>query len=357
MTSVLVVEDSAVIREFLVHLLSEAKIRVMGTAANGAEALAFMKHRQPDVITMDIHMPVMDGIEATRRIMETHPVPIVIVSGNWDPKEVETTFRALEAGALTLVQRPWSPDHPDGRGTAEELVRVVKLMSEVRVVRRWPQKSARAPAPGGRSAVPAMSALTPSGKGVEVVAIGASTGGPPVLQTILSALPRDFPAPLLIVQHMAPGFLGGMLGWLGDTSGPKLCIATQGEPALPGRAYFAPDDCHMGLDADGRILLDRAAREHGARPSVSYLFRSVARARANRAIAVLLTGMGRDGAVEMKLLKDKGAITIAQDRQSAAVFGMPSAAIEMDGAVQVLPAGQIPTVLAQIATKSGKKGE
>jgi two-component system chemotaxis response regulator CheB len=356
MISVLVVEDSPVIREFLVHVLSKAGIHVMGTATNGVEALALVKRRRPDVITMDIHMPIMDGIEATRRIMETHPVPIVIVSGNWDPKEVETTFRALEAGALTLVQRPRSLEHPDGRGTAEELIRVVKLMSEVPVVRRWSRKSGRTPAPGARSAVPAMSPRLCSGEGLAAVAIGASTGGPPVLQTILSALPGDFPAPLLIVQHIAPGFLEGMLGWLGDKSALKLCIATQGESALPGRAYFAPDDCHMGLGADGRILLDRAAREHGARPSVSYLFRSVALACANRALAVLLTGMGRDGAVEMKLLKDKGALTIAQDRESAAVFGMPSAAIEMGGAVQVLSAEQIPTALAQIAMKRAKEG-
>jgi two-component system chemotaxis response regulator CheB len=350
MISVLVVEDSIVNQEYLVHLLSVPGIQVIGRASNGAEAVAFVKRRRPDVITMDIHMPVMDGIEATRVIMETHPVPIVIVSGNWDPKEVETTFRALEAGALTLVQRPLGiDDHPDSKKASEELIRTVKLMSEVRVVRRWPRGKTPAPASLARQAL--------SQGRIEVVAIGASTGGPIALHTILSALPAEFPIPLLIVQHMAPGFLGGMLGWLGETSGLKLRIAADGMPALAGEAYFAPDNFHMGLGPDGRLFLNRDGREHGARPSVSYLFRSVAKACGRHAAAVLLTGMGRDGALEIKQLRDKGALTIAQNRESSAVFGMPSAAIKMNGAGHVLSTDQIPAALMKIAMTSSKRGE
>ncbi len=350
---VLVVEDSPAIRDFLVHVLSGPGVRVIGTASNGSEAVEFVKRSKPDVITMDLYMPVMDGLEATRRIMEITPVPIVIVSGIWDPKEVETTFRALEAGALAIVQRPRGIDHPDHDTTVKELVQTVRLMSEIKVVRRWYREKVKATdfrliADGVRTDVHEQ---------IDVVAIGASTGGPPVLQTILKAIPEEFPAPLLIVQHMAPGFLPGMLGWLRESSRLRLNIASDGEEALPGHAYFAPDGFHMGIKNIGTITLTSGERERGARPSVSYLFRSVAQAYGGNAAAVLLTGMGNDGAQEMKLLKEKGAVTIAQSKESSAVYGMPAAAVALNAAAFVLSPEQIPVALAKMIEQSGTGGK
>lgn len=349
MVTVLIVEDSPVVREFLVHVLTKAGIRVIGVVSDGEEAVRFVQRTRPDVITMDIHMPVLNGIDATRRIMETNPVPIVIVSGNWDPREVEMTFRAMEAGALAIVSRPQGIGHPDHEATVEELVRKVRLMSEVKVVRRWPrQKLQRADAVNTPRSIPESVA-----ENVKVVAIGASTGGPPVLQTILEQIAPNFPAPVLIVQHMAAGFLPGMVEWLNHTSGIPLKIAARGETALAGHAYVAPDGCHMGVDQSGKILLAQETPENGARPSVSYLFRSAAASFGRNAVGILLTGMGRDGAAELKVLKEKGAVTIAQNKESSVIYGMPAVAVELDAALYVLSPDQIAATLAAMANREG----
>ncbi len=186
---VLVVEDSRVVREFLVHILgSDPSIQVVGTVNDGEDALEAVRRTQPDVVTMDIHMPKLNGLEATRRIMETHPTPIVVVSGSADPRELATTFQAMEAGALAVLRRPAGLGHPDHEATAGELVRTVKLMSEVKVVRRWPRREAAIPRPQAAG-------LARPPRTVKVVAMGASTGGPPVLHAILAQLPAEFRDP------------------------------------------------------------------------------------------------------------------------------------------------------------------
>lgn len=351
MIKVLVVDDSPVAREFISHLLGkDPGIRVIGTAGNGMEAIAFVNRQKPDVITMDINMPVMDGLEATRRLMETQPLPIVIVSGNWDAGEVATTFEAMDAGALAIVQRPKGVGHQDHKETALEMVRTVKLMSEVRVVRRW-RKDKR----GGRRRTEEaeLAALTGNAK---VVAIGASTGGPSVIRTILQGLPQDFPASILIVQHMAAGFLQGMIDWLGSSSGIPLHIAVQGEQILPGQAYFAPESFNMEVGRNGKIQLSAEGTEHGVRPSVAHLFRSVAHACGGNAVGVLLTGMGRDGAEELKLMREEGAVTIVQDKESCVVYGMPGAAVEIGAADYILPPEKIVAALNSL-TREGMKEE
>jgi len=171
---------------------------------------------------------------------------------------------------------------------------------------------------------------------VDVVAIGASTGGPPVLKDILSGLERDFPAPILIVQHMAPGFIEGMVEWLDKECGLAIRIASDGQQIRKGVVYFAPDGCHMGMTMAGRIALGDGPVENGVRPSVSYLFRFLADAYGPGAVGVLLTGMGKDGAVELTRMKEKGAITIAQDKESCVVYGMPAEAVKLNGASHVL---------------------
>lgn len=344
---VLLVEDSRAVAEFLTHVFNaDPGIRVVGIAVNGEEGLEAAQRTKPDVITMDIYMPKMDGFEATRRIMEACPTPIVIVSGSTSVGEVATNFRAIEAGALAVVARPPGPDHPSHEAQTKELLTTVKLMSEVKVVRRWPRSGiVQAPpvAPQGETQ------KAPSA--IQVVAIGASTGGPLALQTLLSGLPREFAVPVLIVQHMAPGFLEGFVEWLARSSGFPTRVAAASERLLPGHAYVAPDDFHMGVSTDRRILLSKAVQENGTRPSVSFLFRSVQAVFGAHAAGVLLTGMGKDGAEELKQLKDAGAMTIAQDEESSVVHGMPGQAIQIGAAMRVLPPEAIANALTTMVTK------
>jgi two-component system chemotaxis response regulator CheB len=342
MISVLVVEDSPTVRAFLVHIFSrDPELRVVGTATNGAEALEAVQRLKPDVITMDMTMPRMNGFEATRQIMETMPTPIVIVSGSQDPKEVATTFQAMEAGALAVLPRPQGPGHPEFEATAAALVQTVKLMAEVKVVRRWP-RTAQAKK-GGAVRTKADTGVAPAG--IQVVAIGASTGGPLALQTVLSGLSPAFPVPVLIVQHMAPGFIQGFVDWLAQTSGFPVHVAVDGEALAAGQAYVAPDGYHMKVSTTRRILLTKENPDHGLRPSVSRLFHAVADVFGAQAAGVLLTGMGTDGAEGLKRLKDLGAATIAQDEGSAVVHGMPGAAIQEGAALYVLPPERIAVTL------------
>jgi two-component system, chemotaxis family, protein-glutamate methylesterase/glutaminase len=348
---VLVVEDSPTVREFLIHILHrDPQIRVVGTASDGQEAVELVQRLRPDVITMDINMPRMNGFEATRRIMETQPTPIVIVSGHWDPGEVETTFRALEAGAQAVLPRPGGSGEAAFEVSVKELVQMVKLMSEVKVIRRWPRaRSAVAPAiipPGPVQRAPG---------DIRVVAIGASTGGPPVLQTILSRLPREFPVPVLLVQHMAPGFVQGFSDWLAQSTPLCMQVARHGEALLPGHVYVAPDGCHMGVASNGCVVLSQEQHENGARPAVSTLFRAVARVFGKHAVGVLLTGMGKDGAEELKTLRDLGAVTIAQDKESSVVHGMPGEAIKCAAATYVLPPEGIADMLRRVVHYSRRR--
>jgi two-component system chemotaxis response regulator CheB len=330
-----------VAREFLTYILtSDPAIQVVGVAKNGAEALEVAAQLRPDVITMDIHMPIMDGFEATRRIMETVPTPIVIVSGSSGASEVASTFRAMEAGALAVVRRPPGMNHEAFEAGSKELLQTVKLMSEIKVVRRTARERAFAPLPVAQA--PRADAR------IQVIAIGSSTGGPPVLQKVLSGLPRNLPVPVLIVQHIASGFVQGFAEWLSGAAHFPVHIASHSEVPLSGHGYVPPDDLHMGVASGPRIVLSNHPPENGLRPSVAYLFRSVAQVLGPSAVGVLLTGMGRDGADELKAMKDKGAITIAQDEESSVVHGMPGEAIKLGAATHVLPPEGIAAMLAAL---------
>jgi two-component system chemotaxis response regulator CheB len=342
---VLVVDDSVVARDLMVYVLnSDPHIQVVGVAQDGEEAVELATRLRPDVITMDIHMPRMDGYDATRRIMERCPTRIVMVTASALPFEVAETFHALEAGALTVVGRPLGPGHQEFERAARELIRTVKLMSEVSVVRRWAKKKEPPAAP------PAPATELPVSTGpVRLVAIGASTGGPLVLLSILSQLGKNFGAPIVIVQHISAGFTEGFAEWLTQAAGFSVRVARQGERLQDGHAYLAPDDMQMEVSAAGVIKLTSSPPENGLRPSVSYLFRSVASHYGGKAVGVLLTGMGRDGAKELKEMKLAGAVTIAQDKESAVVFGMPGEAVKLDAARYVMAPDAIAATLQRLA--------
>jgi two-component system chemotaxis response regulator CheB len=342
--NVLIVEDSPAVQSLLKHVIdSDPQLRVIGTANDGEAALEFLAHDRPDVVLMDVHMPKMDGFEATRKIMETQPLPIIICSATMHREEVATTFRALEAGAVAFVDKPVGLGHAGFNEMVKELTESIKLMSEVKVVKRWARLRPAAPVPA---------ALKPTAA-IKLIAIGASTGGPPVIQTILAGLPKNLPVPVLIVQHIAVGFLDGMVDWLARTTGWPVHLARNGEHSIPGHAYLAPDDFHLGIGLSGRILLSKEPLENGLRPAVSYLFRSVAKACGANAVGILLSGMGADGAAELALLKSQGAVTIAQNRQSCVVASMPGQAITLDGATLELAPEHIADTLMGLVGGGG----
>jgi len=350
MIRVLVVEDSPVVRDLLVYILgSDPEIEVVATAGDGHEAIELALKLRPDVITMDVHMPRLDGIEAVRRIMATNPIPTVIISASIDPGAVGDTFRALEAGAVAICEKPQGITHPLYHTQARKIVQTVKMVSEIRMVRRWKPS-------GGAVCRPRQgdSEWLPGASKLELVAMGASTGGPPVLRGILSGLTKGFPAPILIVQHIAPGFLPGLVGWLTSSSGVPVEIACDAKIAQPGHAYVAPDGVHMEVQRSCRIRLARHDPVNGMCPSVSVLFQSAAEAFDRTAAGVLLTGMGRDGADELLLMKNKGALTIAQDKESSVIHGMPGEAIKLGAARHVLPPEKIVEILN---SRAGRKQE
>ena len=346
MIKVLIVDDSPVATALLKHILnSDPQIEVIGTASNGEEAIVFTETEKPDLITMDIIMPRMDGFQATRKIMEATPVPILVVSASVKREEVNKTWRAVEAGAVGVLEKPSYADMGIPNGNAEKLIQTVKVMSQVKTVRRWKKTSENDPITSSQKILKQDRAK----KNLKIVAIGASTGGPQALKQILSQLPKSFKLPVLLVQHIAPGFTEGFANWMNTASALPVHVAFDGEQPLPGHVYVAPDLHHMKIGRNGKIALSADEEDNGIKPSVASLFRSVAEVYGSGAIGVLLTGMGRDGATELNLMKIKGAVTIAQDKESSMVFGMPGEAMKIGAAKYSLPPDKIAEMLEILA--------
>ncbi|GFO61506.1 chemotaxis response regulator protein-glutamate methylesterase [Geomonas silvestris] len=345
MIRVLVVEDSKTVQKALVAALeADPELRVVGTADSGEEAVEAAGTLRPDLITMDINLPGMDGFQATRAIMSNCPTPIVVVTGKLDPRDSDTLFRVMQAGALMVLGKPTAPGTPEHAESVARLVHHLKLMSEIKVVRRsFPEARALAALPAARPAVPGNAGQ------VKVIGIGASTGGPPLLQRILSSLPEDLNAAVLLVQHMAEGFTENFVAWLKHSSRLPISLAQDGMPIEPGQVLVAPDGHHLEVAPGNRVALSLAPPDNGLRPSVAALFRSLARYCGRQSAGVLLTGMGSDGAKELKLLRQAGGITIVQNRESSVVFGMPGEAIRLDAASYVLPPEEIIELLTRLA--------
>jgi two-component system chemotaxis response regulator CheB len=351
MIKVLVVDDSPVVRDLLKHILTlENEMVVIGEAKDGQEAVEFVERNKPDVITMDINMPRLNGFDATRQIMQKNPVPIVIVTASWDPSDLNKAWQAMEAGAVAAVEKPRYSTEENYRNNSKNIVDTVRLMSQVKVVRRWPKRKVAVTEVSADRTESRLSAPR-----YEIVAIGASTGGPPVIKELLETLPENFSAPIAIVQHIARNFTAGLVEWLDRSTALKVRVAKNREILEAGTVYVAPDGFQMKVDLSSHIILTDDPPENGLKPSVSYLFRSIAEIFGKKAVGILLTGMGKDGANELRTLKDKGAITIAQDKETSVIHGMPGEAIKIGGATHIAAPDRIVGLLMRLIGAGANK--
>jgi len=345
MINLLITEDSDVVAALLRGIFqAEPDMRVIGRAHNGREAVTLARELKPDLVTMDIRMPVMDGFEATRMIMATQPLPIVVISSSVDDEELRITFRAIEEGALAVIEKPRGLSHPDFERIRRELVETVRAMAEVKVVRRRrPQPSAaifQAPLPRR------------GGPRHEVVGLALSTGGPQALSTLLAGMPVGYPLPLLVVQHISPGFVGGLVNWLRGQTLLEVCLATANQPLRAGTVYVAPDAHHLEVARRDGHLYTRLSSEPAVerfRPSATALFHSLANCCGATAIGGIFTGMGSDGSNGLLALHQAGGHVFAQDEASSVVYGMPGAACAAGCVDQVVPLARIPIHLIELA--------
>lgn len=332
---VLLADDSPTIRHYLSTIMIEMNtIVIVGEARNGREVIQLVHELQPDVISMDINMPQMDGLEATRRIMSEFPTPVVVVSGLVE-SDIELSMKALEAGALAVVEKPPDRQSPEFEAKRKHLVTTIRAMAGVSVVSRRYQWNQLKEESQEFSAIRTKAdRLTQA----EVIGIGASTGGPSAIHRILKEFPSTTPVPILVVQHMPNEFLLGLARWLQRSINLEVKIAESGDELLPGHVYIAPGTSHMTVRRQNEKLLVRLIRERGTpqyQPSVNMLFNSLASICGSNAIGVILTGMGDDGASGLLAMKRAGARTLAQDELTSTVYGMPQAAF-LCGAVDLV---------------------
>jgi two-component system chemotaxis response regulator CheB len=341
---VLVVEDSLTVRKRLVEALqSDSELEVIAEAGDGKRAIELCRSLRPDVVTLDMMLPELTGVAVTEYVMAYCPTPILIVSASVNRGELFKTYDALAAGALDVLEKPLA--HEAGDGWDHKLRSTVKLISRIKVITH-PRARLE------RSFLRSFETVTPHEKtGYDVVMIGASTGGPAAVLEILRTLPPDFPLPILLVVHIAKAFAPGLAEWLDSQSPLRVRYARDGEPLPPagmGSVIMAPAEVHLVVSR-GKLRLTSDPERHSCRPSVDALFESVARELGRYAIACLLTGMGKDGALGMLAARQAGAFTIAQNEASSVVFGMPGEAVRLGAAERVLPLEQIAPTLVELA--------
>ena len=328
---VVVADDSELFRELLARVIAaEPGFEVVAVAANGNDAATLTGKLKPDVITMDLNMPDADGFAGIARIMADTPTPILVLTAN---REEAVGFRALSLGALDLLEKPQATTDLDDYGRLlRSRLRLLAGVKVIRHVRGLRERGTPVPRAAGRA---------------DLVAIGASLGGPRALATLLRGLPPAFPAPIAIVQHIADGFTEGLAAWLSAETHLDVHEARDGEPLAPGRVVLAPTGRHLVV-GEGIVRLSDAPPVDTFRPSVTPLFLSAARAYGARVCGVILTGMGRDGAEGLKAIRDAGGPTLAQDEATSAVFGMPRAAIELGAVERVLPLEELARALREL---------
>jgi two-component system, chemotaxis family, protein-glutamate methylesterase/glutaminase len=345
---VLIAEDSATIRWHLTKIINELPgLEVIGEARNGAEVLEMVPRLRPDVVSMDISMPLIDGLEATRRLMMHSPVPVVIVSSLIE-QDVDLAMQAIQAGALAVVEKPPDRQHPAFLEKQRQLGKTLSAMAGVRVIRRSTGiLSQEEGSPEKRTILnSAYSRPIP-----ELIAIGASAGGPSALNDLLRELPSSLPVPVVIVQHMPHEFIGGLARWLQKSSSWPVTVLRDGQRIEPGAVYIAPGTAHLALKRQFGILKASLIDERGGyhhQPAVDVLFDSVAEVLGPAAVGVILTGMGEDGANGLLKMRQAGAYTFAQDQASSTVFGMPGTAIARGAVEHVLSLGSLSTAIIKL---------
>ncbi|HEU5087794.1 MAG TPA: chemotaxis-specific protein-glutamate methyltransferase CheB [Roseiflexaceae bacterium] len=360
---VVIVDDSAMTRQMLTQLLErDGAIKVVGTARDGREAIRMVPELRPDVVTMDVHMPGMDGVTTTEHLMAYCPTPILVLTASLARSEVDITFRMLGAGALEVIEKPHLGDVGAIERARRDLVRRIKVLSRVKVVThlRGRRKQEAPPAAPARLARPAQHAIANeaphrlaqaiAAPDFPLVIIGASTGGPRIVHRILSDLPATLPAAIVIVQHIADGFSGGLVDWLQSATTVPIALANEGRTLRAGEILVVPDQRDMLITTDGRVHLTQAPLLI-QRPSIDVTMQAAAEVFGPRAIGVLLTGMGRDGAYGMLTINRRQGYTIAQNEQTCAIFGMPRAAIQLGAANEILPPEQISPRVVQLVQR------
>jgi len=346
MINILIADDSETETMLLRHIFKNvADFCVIGCAKNGKEAVELASKLKPDIITMDINMPLLDGFEATRQIMATDPIPIVVITSTVYDASLNTAFLALESGALSVLDKPVNVADPSFETICKRIITLIRTMAEIKVIKRRfvvdSQKQQTIKLPQLQSKI----------KNYEIVAIGSSVGGPQALKNILSQLPADFPISIVITQHMTIGFIDGLSQWLDAHCALRVKCAEDQEILEAGTVYFAPDKSHLKIIRVGTKLmahLFQAEPVSGFFPSITVLLNSVARSCGERAIAILLTGMGSDGAQGLLDVKSSTGHTLIQDQDSCVVFGMAGVAQSLGAVDRVLKLDEIAQYLLKL---------
>lgn len=346
---VLITEDSPLVAIMMRELLNQdPEIEVVGWAKNGQEAIELRDSLAPDVITMDLNMPVMSGLKAIEAIASTHPLPILAVSQMIESRDSDIAFEALCSGAADIMSKP------SGYGQRGLLKVKEELISRIKAVAKIQPRKFRMRQQPNTAALNLLRERKPRGG---LVAIGASTGGPAALTILLKRFPPDFPFPIVVVQHIAPGFLIGLSQWLKRISPLPVKVAEDQDTPKSGTVYLAPDNYHLKFDRNRRLVLNDEPPIRNHRPSVDYLMKSAAASYGKRTIGVLLTGMGNDGAEGLKQIREAGGKTIAQNEATSLVFGMPKEAIARGAAQIVSPLEEIASEIVRAALGEEPKAE
>jgi len=343
MIKVMLVDDSELTLIILKKMLSTATdITVVGTALNGQEALQLLPKLNPDVICSDVQMPIMDGFAFTKAVMSEFPRPILVISAVVQESDSDNIFKLMQAGAIDVMAKPCNGLSNESGLNNQELINKIRVLSGVHVMKRR-TRSVQNTSPLTETII------KQSHSRPQIMAIGASTGGPQALYEILTKLPSNFPVPIICVQHISEGFSAGLVKWLNTDCKLNIQFAKSGQKPEPGHIYFAPDAKQLEFNPQHQMVCTQAPSYGGHRPSISVTFQSMALRFGAHVTAVLLTGMGRDGVDGLLTIKQMGGMTIAQDESSSVVFGMPKVAIEEQATQQVLPLTKIAQTLVDLA--------